>query len=252
MKTNRYRLLDELRGLTLVSMLVYHGCWDLVYMFHVKAPWYESRGAFYWQQSICWTFIFISGFCWHFGKNKLRHAMKIFLGGAVITFATLLFMPADRVVFGILTFLGSAAFIVILLNNILKYIKPSLGFPISLLLFGLTKQVNAGYLGTGFIKIAKVPDFFYRNLATAFLGFPGGGFYSTDYFSIFPWLFLYIAGYYCYLWMEETDRLKLLDTSIFSPLCFPGRYSFWIYMAHQPVLYLLLSIWFFLFPAGGR
>ena len=29
----RYALLDELRGLALISMIGYHAMWDLVYMF---------------------------------------------------------------------------------------------------------------------------------------------------------------------------------------------------------------------------
>ena len=29
----RYRLLDELRGLDLISMMLYHGMWDVVFLF---------------------------------------------------------------------------------------------------------------------------------------------------------------------------------------------------------------------------
>ena len=32
----RYALLDELRGLDLVSMMLYHACWDLVFLFGVQ------------------------------------------------------------------------------------------------------------------------------------------------------------------------------------------------------------------------
>ena len=32
MKPNRSGTLDTLRGLTLLSMMAYHGCWDLVYL----------------------------------------------------------------------------------------------------------------------------------------------------------------------------------------------------------------------------
>ena len=28
----RYPLPDAIRGVTLVSMIVYHGCWDMVYL----------------------------------------------------------------------------------------------------------------------------------------------------------------------------------------------------------------------------
>ena len=60
----RYRLLDELRGLDLISMMLYHGMWDVVFLFGVAQKWYTGRPGFVWQQSICWVFILLSGFCW--------------------------------------------------------------------------------------------------------------------------------------------------------------------------------------------
>ena len=35
--STRCALLDELRGLDLISMMLYHGMWDLVYLFGVRA-----------------------------------------------------------------------------------------------------------------------------------------------------------------------------------------------------------------------
>ena len=61
--SGRYALLDELRGLDLVSMMLYHGCWDLVNLFGIQADWYYSLPGHLWQQSICWVFILLSGFC---------------------------------------------------------------------------------------------------------------------------------------------------------------------------------------------
>ena len=39
--------LDTLRGLTLVSMIAYHACWDLVWMFGMDWAWYRGQGAFF-------------------------------------------------------------------------------------------------------------------------------------------------------------------------------------------------------------
>ena len=41
----RIASLDALRGLTLVSMIAYHACWDLVYLFHADWDWYRGTGA---------------------------------------------------------------------------------------------------------------------------------------------------------------------------------------------------------------
>lgn len=51
--SGRYALLDELRGLDLVSMMLYHGCWDLVNLFGIQADWYYGLPGHLWQQSIC-------------------------------------------------------------------------------------------------------------------------------------------------------------------------------------------------------
>ena len=59
----RYRLLDTLRGFSLVSMILYHICWDLVHMYGFDWPWFMKTQGYLWQQSICWLFIFVSGFC---------------------------------------------------------------------------------------------------------------------------------------------------------------------------------------------
>ena len=55
--------LDSLRGLTLFSMIAYRLCWDLVYLRGLPWAWYNGFWAYIWQQSICCTFILLSGYC---------------------------------------------------------------------------------------------------------------------------------------------------------------------------------------------
>ena len=98
--SGRYALLDELRGLDLLSMMLYHGCWDLVNLFGIQADWYYGLPGHLWQQSICWVFILLSGFCVQLGHHTLRRGAQVFGAGALVTAVTLLFMPEDRVIFG--------------------------------------------------------------------------------------------------------------------------------------------------------
>lgn len=46
--SGRYALLDELRGLDLLSMMLYHGCWDLVNLFGIQADWYYGLPGHLW------------------------------------------------------------------------------------------------------------------------------------------------------------------------------------------------------------
>lgn len=123
----RYALLDELRGLDLVSMMLYHACWDMMFLFGIWMDWYAGMPGRLWQQAICWVFILLSGFCVPLGHRTLKRGAQVFAAGALVTVVTLVFMPEDRVVFGVLTFLGSAMLLTGVLEPLLKKIPPAAG-----------------------------------------------------------------------------------------------------------------------------
>lgn len=78
---SRYALLDELRGLDLVSMMLYHACWDMMSLFGIWMDWYTGMPGRLWQQAICWVFILLSGFCAPFGRHMLRRGTVVFGAG---------------------------------------------------------------------------------------------------------------------------------------------------------------------------
>ena len=139
----RYALLDELRGLDLVSMMLYHACWDMMFLFGIWMDWYAGMPGRLWQQTICWVFILLSGFCAPFGRHMLRRGVTVFAAGALVTAVTLVFMPEDRVVFGVLTFLGSAMLLTGVLEPLLKKIPPAAGLAVSAVLFALTYHLTS-------------------------------------------------------------------------------------------------------------
>ena len=192
---SRYALLDELRGLDLVSMMLYHACWDMMFLFGIWMDWYAGMPGRLWQQTICWVFILLSGFCVPLGHRTLKRGAQVFAAGALVTVVTLVFMPEDRVVFGVLTFLGSAMLLTGVLEPLLKKIPPAAGLAVSAVLFALTYHLDERWLGFGGLRLA-LPDAWYANYFTAFFGFLPFDFYSTDYFALLPWLFLFWAGYY--------------------------------------------------------
>ena len=68
---------------------------------------------------------------------------------------------------------------------------------------------------------------------TAVLGFPPAGFYSSDYFPLLPWLFLFWVGYYLWLLIRSWKPLQR-KVPVFSAL---GRLCLPVYVVHQPVCY---------------
>ena len=242
-KRVRYHLLDGIRGIILLSMIAYHFSWNMVYMYGAKWSWYRSTGAYIWQQSICWTFILLSGFCWSMGKQPLKRGLMVFGGGLLVTAVTLAVMPYNRVVFGVLTCIGSAMLLLIPLDRFLRKIPSEIGILISTALFVLTRNINRGFLGFEGWRLMALPRSWYQNLLTAYFGMPAADFYSTDYFSLIPWCFLFITGYFLYGICKKYGLLKwnfLQKRILFFD--FLGKHSLLVYLLHQPILYLLLEL----------
>ena len=241
----RYALLDELRGLDLVSMMLYHACWDLAFLFGVEMKWYAATPGHLWQQSICLVFILLSGFCVPLGHHTLRRGATVFGAGVLVTAVTLLFMPEDRVVFGVLTLLGSAMLLTGILEPLLQKVPPAAGLVVAAVLFALCYSVSSGWVGVGSWKLL-LPQGLYANYLTAFFGFYPEGFFSTDYFPLLPWLFLFWAGYFLHFCMGRA-RMEPLRRSVCAPLGWLGRHSLVIYLLHQPVIFGVLWVIFQIF-----
>lgn len=237
----RCHLLDTIRGFTVINMVLFHAAWDLVYLFGVRWDWYHGQGAYFWQQGICCTFIFLSGFCSGMGQHTLRRGAVVFGLGAGISLVTALFMPDELIVCGVLTLIGSGMLLTGLLKRYLQKLPAAPGMVLSFLLFGFTRHVNGHYLGLWTYKLMDLPDALYRNYLTAYLGFPQDDFYSTDYFSLMPWVFLFLTGFFLYQ-LAGTHILNIRWKGI-PGLNFIGRHALEIYVVHQPVIYGVLFLW---------
>ena len=216
----RYRLLDELRGLNLISMMLYHGMWDVVFLFGITQKWYIGRPGFLWQQSICWVFLLLS----------------------------LLFLPEDVVWFGVLTLLGSAMLLTAVLDGLLRRIPPAAGVVVSAALFWVTYPTMRGFWNLPGGRLA-LPQALYANGLTAYLGFMPKDFFSTDYFPLLPWLFLFWVGYFLHQ-LAGRAGMEPLRRSVCPPLGWMGRHSLVIYLLHQPVILGVLTVAFRLMRAA--
>ena len=234
----RYSVLDILRGISIISMVLYHTMWDINYIFNKNIVWFKGDLGYIWQQSICITFIFLSGFCFSLSKRKFKRGAFVFLCGGIITAATLIFMPENRVIFGVLTFIGSAMLLLAIIEPIFKRLNSVMGFSLFASLFIAFKNIMYGDMIFGI----ALPRTLYKNLFTAYLGFPPRSFWSNDYFGLFPWFFLFIAGYFAFRFMSEKNLLCILEKIKCPPIEFIGRHSIIIYMAHQPIVYAALTL----------
>lgn len=232
----RYALFDGLRGATMLSMVLYHFSYDLFVIAKNHSQWPTLPAVHLWQQSICCTFILLAGFCWHWGRARsLRRGLLVNACGLLITLITWLFMPGQLVVFGVLNFIGCAILLTIPMHRLLDKIPCGAGIAVTALLFCFTKTIQWGSVGLFSWQI-KVPGQLYTPLLTIF-GFPAPGFWSSDFFPVMPWIFLFWLGYFLncafrkYTGHCEWAMVRLPG---FSRL---GHWSLPVYMLHQPLCF---------------
>jgi len=251
----RYRLLDTLRGFSLVSMFFYHICWDLVHMYGFDWPWFMKTQGYLWQQSICWLFIFVSGFCLGLKRDErslssvCRRGLAVMASGSLVTVATLVFAPESKIIFGVLFFLGFSIMLTACLRPLLKKVPAKAGLLCSTVLLFIFRNINYRSLGFENLILCRLPDFLYEHgLLGTFLGLTDKNFSSADYFSFIPWYFLFIKGYFICLNILRRREAKGLSglPGIFGKgvpvLETLGQHSLLVYLLHQPVILLLLSI----------
>lgn len=227
----RYYILDQFRGFTIISMVLFHMFYDI--NIFIDIPWYTNPIFNHiWQLSIAMSFFLISGITSNFlsGKKNIERGIKISILGVAITLVTYIFDRSLLIVFGVLNGLGISMIIVGLLEGRVDF-KAYQGL-IFFILFILTYRIPKGeFLGRQLYL--SIYDY---NIFP--LGFPSTSFYSTDYFPIIPWIFIYLSGYIWGKKLIEKDFYNIKGRN--DILAKIGQHSLGIYLVHQVVIYLLV------------
>lgn len=238
----RYTLIDIIRGFAILNMVFFHAIWNLVYVYDMDIPWFHSDFINFYQLFGRWVFVLISGFCRPVSRQKLSRGFLVLAFSCIITLVTELFTPDSPIYFGILSLIGSGMLLSALLDKYYQKINPYIGFIIFLMLFVFTQNIYAGEISVGPWYICDLPQSWYKNMFTAYLGFAPNNFYSSDYFPLIPWLFLYQSGHFLFYVFKRLDWLKFLSVLHIRWLEWVGRNTLYIYLLHQPVIYGILYL----------
>ncbi len=234
----RFIVLDELRGFFIMLMVLYHLFFDLVYIFRVNIPVYTDI-IMPLQPIIPLGFAIIAGIGCYISNRNIRRGLLVFGCGVVVSLATILFMPSQLVVFGVLSMLGIGTILCGLLKKLFIRINPLVGAGVSALLFAALYYLIYEMPTPTFISSSTV----YNSGALLVLGFPAPGFFSSDYFPIIPWVFAMFFGLFIGRLLLNSPP-NFIYKSYIKPLEFIGRYSLVIYMLHQPIIYGVLYLIF--------
>lgn len=230
---NRIWELDALRGICILCMIVVHFVFDLnefAGLGLTMPGWFN-----FCQRYGHILFILISGICAALASRSFRRGVIVFCAGLLVTGVTLFmvcvlkFNRSLSIFFGILHLLG-----------------------ICMMLFPLFKKLPVwalAVLGAGFVALGvwlaalepvavSFPSA--QGLLLGAIGIRPAGFYSGDYFPIFPnlgWFLLgAVLGRTAYRRRESLLPKVNADFFLLRFFRFCGRHSLWIYLLHQPVL----------------
>lgn len=241
----RYCELDFLRGLSVVSMILFN--WSYALKFLEVYSLLPNSNFLYWNVFplfVAGSFMFIAGISLTLSWNRFREknpsrkdkwrkyglrGLKIFVMGLGITAATYLTFPDNFIFFGILHLLG----ISIALSPV------------------VVSSPRKALLASGLVVVLFfLPDLFNPSLVLASLGLSSVPFSTFDYFPLIPWsgvVFLGVAiGHKMYPGGERGFEVEKHGIDLFDRFSgfmeFLGRNSLVLYLLHQPVLIGILVL----------
>lgn len=233
--TKRMAAFDVVRGFSVISMVLFHFCYDLRFIYGYDLDFFKPPFQDIWRASISWTFLFIAGCMCSFSRNGYKRALRYLAAAAAVFVVTTIVAVDVPISFGIIFCMGASTLIESFLAHHGVVLK---GLPTAALLFMAFiafQGVTRGYIGIGSL-VVHLPRALYATPYLSFLGFPGGGFASGDYYPILPYTLMFLVGTSVGRYWKETGYPSFFSKVDCKPLAFVGRYALPVYLAHQPLL----------------
>ncbi len=239
----RIVLLDEIRGFAIVCMVIYHFLYDLIQGQILSIPIFDSGPINFIRDIFAGLFMFLSGISCLLSRNNLRRGVYCMGAAFLVTGVTALFMPQMPIRFGILHLLGTCMILFGVLEPLLQKMKrPLWGIVLCAVMFLLTWGAKEGYVGIPTLLEISIPEIFYQTEVFFPFGVMSEGFVSGDYYPLFPWMFCFFAGGFFALWYRNREIPRWAYNTHLPFLALAGRYTLWIYLIHQPVLFVILKL----------
>ena len=101
-QNNRIHGYDVIRGFSVISMIGFHLCYDLVYLYGVNLSWFRPPLQDVWRASISWTFILIAGIMATYSRSNFKRGCRYLVVAAVIFLVTTVAAVDTPISFGII------------------------------------------------------------------------------------------------------------------------------------------------------
>ena len=215
-RRGRIPWIDAWRGSAVLVMLGWHFCWDLGLMKIIPLERMEAPAAVAVRYYIVCSFVILSGISARLSRSNLRRGIKTLVCALIVTAVT--WAVGDPAWFGILHLLGCCMVLYAWLGPRLQKLPELPLLAVCLILFLVLHEICYSVRVT-------VPGLWMFGLRTR-------TFYSSDWYPLFPWMFLFLCGTVAGSRVRDI-RLRLPELPFLRWL---GSHALWIYMLHQPVL----------------
>jgi uncharacterized membrane protein len=167
-------------------------------------------------------FIFLCGISSTLSYNSTRHGIKIFTWAMVLTAVTYVYNPDFYIRFGILHLLGISLLSASAIGRLPK---------MWLLLLSIASII----IGLFFTQRFTASPYLFP------LGLQTNTFASLDYYPLFPWYGILVAGIFAGR-MLYAHKQPIVSKHFPPSITWLGRHSLAIYLIHQPILLALLYV----------
>lgn len=251
-KTTRIYAFDTLRGLLLLSMIAFHACYDLVYIYGWLSP-LNPLFVQCWRLSISGGFLILAGAMSAYSRHNIYRSLRYGLCALLIFCVTTIFRIDTPINFGIIYCMAASSFLAGLLQALLmrlQHMRSHARTYITIICvvcafvcFCITKDVSTGVLHLGVCDYT-LPSVLFETNYVSWLGFPGRDFSSGDYYPLIPYSFLFFAGVFA---GAGTKRAVCAHAQLLQALSIPlvtqlGKHALIVYLLHQPLILGCLSL----------
>ena len=230
-KPARVELLDAWRASAVVVMIFWHLAWDLAAFGAIPERVLFEQPLLGIRYYIICSFVLLSGISARYSRSNARRGVQTLACAAAIT--VVMYFVGEPVWFGTLHLLGCCMLLYAALGRYFERLSAFGAAAVCLALFLALHRICYGtYVETPWLWM---------------FGFRTRAFYSSDYYPLLPWGFLFLVGTVLGGWIRAAEG-AWKRVRVWPPLRWIGQHALWIYMLHQPVLMGALYLVFRRFP----